>query len=49
MHTGTAGGGGLTRVGKHALVMSGVHVAHDCHLHDKVRLIAFVHTRITMA
>lgn len=32
IHTGTAGGGGVTRVGAGALVMAGCHVAHDCQL-----------------
>jgi UDP-N-acetylglucosamine acyltransferase len=30
MHPGTAGGGGLTRVGSDNLFMAHVHVAHDC-------------------
>jgi UDP-N-acetylglucosamine acyltransferase len=30
IHRGTAGGGGLTRIGSHNLLMNGVHVAHDC-------------------
>lgn len=31
-HTGTANGGGLTRIGDDNLLMGGVHVAHDCEL-----------------
>ena len=30
IHRGTAGGGGVTRIGSHNLLMNGVHVAHDC-------------------
>ncbi len=30
MHTGTAQGGGVTRVGHRNLIMVGCHVAHDC-------------------
>jgi UDP-N-acetylglucosamine acyltransferase len=30
MHTGTAGGGGVTRVGNKNLFMAYAHVAHDC-------------------
>lgn len=30
IHRGTAGGGGLTRVGDNNLLMAQVHVAHDC-------------------
>jgi UDP-N-acetylglucosamine acyltransferase len=30
MHTGTVGGGGVTRVGSDSLYMVGAHVAHDC-------------------
>lgn len=36
VNKGTAGGGMLTRVGDHALLMAYVHVAHDCHLGDHV-------------
>ncbi|KAJ1617497.1 trimeric LpxA-like protein [Pavlovales sp. CCMP2436] len=31
-HTGTAAGGGLTRIGDGCLLMASVHVAHDCTL-----------------
>jgi UDP-N-acetylglucosamine acyltransferase len=30
IHCGTAGGGGLTRIGDHNLFMAYAHVAHDC-------------------
>jgi UDP-N-acetylglucosamine acyltransferase len=32
IHRGTAGGGGLTRIGDHNLFMAYAHVAHDCHI-----------------
>jgi UDP-N-acetylglucosamine acyltransferase len=32
IHRGTAGGGGLTRIGDHNLFMNYAHVAHDCHV-----------------
>ncbi len=38
LNTGTAGGGMLTRVGADCLIMAGAHVAHDCHLGDRVVL-----------
>ncbi|NDV00612.1 acyl-ACP--UDP-N-acetylglucosamine O-acyltransferase [Pseudoroseicyclus tamaricis] len=38
MHTGTAGGGGVTRVGDDGLYMAGVHVAHDAVVGDRVVL-----------
>jgi UDP-N-acetylglucosamine acyltransferase len=34
VHRGTAGGGGVTRVGDHNVFMAYVHVAHDCHVGD---------------
>ena len=34
LHTGTANGGGVTRVGDHNLLMVGCHVAHDCVVGD---------------
>ncbi|MDD9879099.1 MAG: acyl-ACP--UDP-N-acetylglucosamine O-acyltransferase [Magnetovibrio sp.] len=34
MNPGTEGGGMLTRVGNNCLFMVGVHVAHDCLIHD---------------
>ncbi|MDJ0630333.1 MAG: acyl-ACP--UDP-N-acetylglucosamine O-acyltransferase [Rhodobacter sp.] len=36
MNTGTAGGGGVTRVGDDGLFMAYSHVAHDCHVGDRV-------------
>jgi UDP-N-acetylglucosamine acyltransferase len=35
---GTVKGGGLTRVGSHALIMAYTHVAHDCVIGDHVIL-----------
>ena len=32
IHRGTAGGGGMTRIGDHNLFMAYAHVAHDCHV-----------------
>jgi UDP-N-acetylglucosamine acyltransferase len=34
MHPGTAGGGGITRVGDDGLFMAATHVAHDCRVGD---------------
>jgi UDP-N-acetylglucosamine acyltransferase len=36
MNTGTAGGRMETRVGDHALLMTGAHVGHDCIVGDRV-------------
>jgi UDP-N-acetylglucosamine acyltransferase len=36
IHRGTAGGGALTRIGSHVLVMAYVHIAHDCVIGDHV-------------
>ena len=36
MNTGTAGGGGETRVGDRCMLMVGSHVAHDCVIGDDV-------------
>lgn len=36
LHPGTAGGGLLTKVGDHCLLMVATHVAHDCKLGDHV-------------
>ncbi len=33
-HTGTAGGGGVTRIGSGCLFMASSHVAHDCQVGD---------------
>ena len=38
MNPGTEGGGMVTRVGNHCLLMVGAHVAHDCQLGDYVIL-----------
>jgi UDP-N-acetylglucosamine acyltransferase len=38
MHTGTVGGGGVTRVGSDGLFMVGTHVAHDCVVGDRVAM-----------
>jgi len=34
LHRGTPGGGGLTRIGSHTLIMAYAHVAHDCIVGD---------------
>jgi UDP-N-acetylglucosamine acyltransferase len=34
VHRGTAGGGGVTRIGDGNVFMAYVHVAHDCHVGD---------------
>ncbi len=39
MNTGTAGGGGITRIGDDGLFMAGCHVAHDCQIGDRVILV----------
>ncbi|MCV2886719.1 acyl-ACP--UDP-N-acetylglucosamine O-acyltransferase [Ruegeria aquimaris] len=39
INTGTAGGGGVTRVGNDCLFMAGVHVAHDCQIGDRVIMV----------
>jgi UDP-N-acetylglucosamine acyltransferase len=36
INIGTPGGGGLTRIGSHCLIMSYSHVAHDCRVGDHV-------------
>lgn len=36
MHTGTAGGGGVTRIGDDGLFMAGCHIAHDARIGDRV-------------
>jgi UDP-N-acetylglucosamine acyltransferase len=38
MNPGTAGGGGVTRVGDDGLFMVGAHVAHDCQVGNRVIL-----------
>ncbi len=39
INTGTVGGGGITRVGNHVLIMNYCHVAHDCQIADYVILV----------
>ncbi|MEM8632087.1 MAG: acyl-ACP--UDP-N-acetylglucosamine O-acyltransferase [Pseudomonadota bacterium] len=39
MNTGTANGGGITRVGDDGLFMAGCHVAHDCQVGNKVIIV----------
>lgn len=39
MNPGTAGGGGLTRVGNKCLIMVGAHIAHDCQVGDGVIMV----------
>jgi UDP-N-acetylglucosamine acyltransferase len=36
IHRGTAGGGGLTKIGDGNLLMAQAHVAHDCQLGDEI-------------
>ena len=36
IHRGTPGGGGVTRVGSHCLIMAYTHIAHDCTIADNV-------------
>lgn len=36
VHRGTAGGGGVTRIGSHNLLMAQTHVAHDCRVGSHV-------------
>lgn len=39
INVGTAGGGGVTRVGDECLLMAGSHVAHDCQIGNRVILV----------
>ena len=39
MNTGTAGGGGVTRVGDDGLFLANCHVAHDCIVGDRVVMV----------
>ncbi|GLK63913.1 acyl-ACP--UDP-N-acetylglucosamine O-acyltransferase [Paracoccus kondratievae] len=39
MNPGTEGGGGVTRIGDDGLFMAGSHVAHDCHIGNRVILV----------
>jgi len=41
IHTGTADGGGCTRIGDHNLVMNNVHIAHDCQIGSHCELASF--------
>jgi len=34
IHRGTAGGGMVTRIGNHVLIMNYTHIAHDCQIGD---------------
>ncbi len=36
INRGTAGGGGLSSIGSHNLIMAYCHIAHDCHLTDHI-------------
>jgi len=36
VHRGTAGGGGITRIGENCFLMAQAHVAHDCLIGDNV-------------
>ena len=36
LHRGTPGGGGVTHIGSHTLIMAYVHIAHDCFIGDHV-------------
>jgi len=36
IHRGTPGGGGVTRIGSHSLIMAYVHIAHDCSIGSHV-------------
>ena len=38
LHVGTAGGGGVTRIGSSCLIMATAHVAHDCQIGNGVIL-----------
>jgi UDP-N-acetylglucosamine acyltransferase len=38
IHRGTAGGGGLTKIGSDNLVMTGAHIAHDCQVGSHIIL-----------
>ena len=38
LHRGTVGGGGVTHIGSHNLIMAYAHVAHDCFVGDHVIL-----------
>ena len=39
INTGTAGGGGVTKIGDDCLLMAGCHIAHDAHLGNRVIIV----------
>ena len=41
IHTGTVGGGGVTRLANQCLIMASAHVAHDVHLGDRCIVATF--------
>jgi len=41
IHTGTVGGGGVTRLANQCLIMASAHVAHDCRLSNRVIVATF--------
>lgn len=41
IHTGTVGGGGVTRLANQCLIMASAHVAHDCRLANRVIVATF--------
>lgn len=41
INKGTADGGGVTSLGDHNYLMTGAHVAHDCHVHNHCTIINF--------
>jgi UDP-N-acetylglucosamine acyltransferase len=41
IHTGTVGGGGVTRLANHCLIMASAHVAHDVQLGDRCIVATF--------
>lgn len=43
VHTGSSGGGLVTRLGSHALLMVGAHIGHDCVVGDRVVMANSVH------
>ncbi|MBT3967677.1 MAG: acyl-ACP--UDP-N-acetylglucosamine O-acyltransferase [Gammaproteobacteria bacterium] len=56
VNRGTVGGGGVTRIGSHNLIMAYVHIAHDCIIHNHVILVnnaslaghVIVHDHVTL-
>lgn len=41
IHRGTEGGGGVTKIGNHVLIMTNSHLGHDCHIGDHCVLSTF--------